>query len=83
MPNGGVGLYLLGGSKGRSLGGPPYLITMQYPQNTLIKTNDWYYKPGNRASWARRSKSCAGGRNGRHALPGRSIGVNRLGGSIP
>ena len=82
MPHAGIGVYLLGGSKCRT-GGPPYLITMQYPQNTVIKTNDLYFKPGNRSSWARRSKSCAGGRNGHHALPAKAIGVNRLGGCKP
>ena len=74
----GVGLYSLGGSKGRPTGGP-YLNTMVYSHNTLIKTNDWYYKPGSRASWARRSKALAGGGQGRRAEPAQKIGVRRLG----
>ena len=73
----GIGLYLLGGNKGRPTG-PPYLITMIFSR-CPYKTNDWYYKPGNRASWSRRSKSSAGGGQGRHSLPAQKIGVRRLG----
>ena len=74
-----VGLYLLGGSKGRPTG-PPYILSqMHFTNNTIIKTNDWYYKPGDRASWSRRSKACAGGGLGQHAKPAKKIGVQRLG----
>ena len=76
---GGVGLYLLGGAKGRGQG--PTLYSMTFSNNQIIKTNDWYYKPGSSASWARRSKASAGGGLGRHSLPAKKIGVARLGGS--
>ena len=75
----GVGLYLLGGSKGRGQG--PTFITMQFSHNQIIKTNDWYFKPGDRSSWARKSKASAGGGLGRKSLPAQKIGVRRLGGS--
>lgn len=45
---------------------------------THSKTNDWYYKPGNRSSWARRSRSGGGQNYGRTNAS--RIGVNRLGG---
>ena len=73
-----VGLYLLGGSKGRGQG--PTFLPLKYSYNTVVKTNDWYYKPGNRASWSKRSKAPAGGGLGPRALPAQKIGVNRLGG---
>jgi hypothetical protein len=74
-----IGSYRLGGSKGRPTG-PPYLLPMQFSYNMLIKTNDWYYKPGNRASWARRSRPSGGGRGHRN-IPGTSLVARRLGGS--
>ena len=43
-----------GGTRGRGATNPP-LIKMRSPNNTMIKTNDWYHKPGNRASWSRSS----------------------------
>ena len=67
-----IGVYSLGGSKGRSTGGP-YLLDMKFTRK-VVKTNDWYYKPGSSASWARRSKS--GGKGN-----GAKIGVSRLGGN--
>ena len=78
MGGSGIGTYNLGGSKGRPTG-PPYLLPMQYSYNLVVKTNDWYYKPGNRASWARRSRACGGGR-GKINLPGTSLVARRLGG---
>ena len=44
----------LGGSKGRGATNPP-LITMKVPNNTMIKSNDWYHKSGNTSSWSRTS----------------------------
>ena len=44
----------LGGTRGRGATIPP-LITMRFPNNTMIKSNDWYHKPGNTASWSRSS----------------------------
>ena len=44
----------IGGSKGRGATNPP-LIQMKFQNNTMIKSNDWYHKPGNRASWSRSS----------------------------
>ena len=49
---------------------------MTFTGNT---TNDWYYKPGNRASWARRSRPGGGQNRGRQNA--NRIGVNRLGGN--
>ena len=44
----------LGGTRGRGATVPP-LITMRFPNNTMIKSNDWSHKPGNRTSWSRSS----------------------------
>ena len=74
----GIGVFLVGGSKGR--GQPPTFIKFPMGFNRVVKTNDWYYKPGDRTSWSKRSKPCAGGGQGRHALPAQKIGVNRFGG---
>ena len=44
----------LGGNKDRGTTNPK-LITMRFPNNTMIKSNDWYHKPGNTSSWSRSS----------------------------
>jgi hypothetical protein len=62
MPN---FLPTLGGSKGRSSQGP-YIVNMVFQHNTIIKTNDWYHKPHNRASWSRSTnRAIANYRNSR------------------
>jgi len=43
-----------GGTSGRGATNPP-LIKMAFQNNVMIKSNDWYHKPGNRASWSRTS----------------------------
>ena len=47
-----VGMYSLGGAKGRGGAQGPFIMNMQMSR-ALIKSNDWYHKPHNRASWAR------------------------------
>ena len=78
MPSGGIGMHRLGGpSSGCSnCRNKNCLLPMSY---TGMKTNNFYYKPGDRASWARRSK--AGGGQNWGAKSGARIGVNRLGGT--
>lgn len=73
-----VGLYKLGGSSVRCLkcDNPRCLIPMNY---TGSWNNDNYFQPGNRASWARRSRSSGGQNWGRKNVT--RIGVNRLGGN--
>ena len=51
------------------------ILPMTY---TGMKTNNFYYNPGGRASWARRSKSGGGQNWGRKVAT--KIGVSRLGG---
>ena len=46
----------------------------------VVKTNNFYYNPGGRASWARRSKSGGGQNWGRKVAT--KIGINRLGGPV-
>ena len=72
-----VGHYSLGGARSgcTSCDKKGCLLPMTF---TGMKTNDWYYKPGNRANWARRSKSGGGQNWGRKSAA--RIGVNRLGG---
>ena len=72
-----VGHYTLGGSYSRCnhCANSNCLLPMTFTGN---KTNDWYYKPGDRASWARRSRSGGGQNWGRKSA--NRIGVNRLGG---
>jgi len=50
----GIGVYSLGGSKGRPTGSNG-IITMKFTNNQIYKTNDWYYKPhtASGASWSR------------------------------
>ena len=58
-----VGLYSLGGSKGRHTGGDPLLLgKMKFTNNKIIKTNDWYYKPhtASGASWSRSQSGSIG-----------------------
>ena len=52
-----------------------------YPMH--FSNNNVNFKSGNRASWARRSKPCAAGSNGRRSQPAKKMGVNRLGGTHP
>ena len=75
-----VGLYLLGGARAgcTSCTGQSCILPMTFTR-TVSTTNDFYYKPGNRASWARRSRS-GGGQNWGRTNASR-IGVKRLGGS--
>lgn len=71
-----IGLYLLGGANSRGQG-----KSLWFTYNNIVnKTNDWYYKSGNRASWSKRSKPSAGGGLGVKASPGQKIGIKRLGG---
>ena len=39
-----VGLYVLGGSKGRGCSGN-CLVKLEYTHNVMYKTNDFYYTP--------------------------------------
>ena len=73
-----IGLYRLGGSSFccKRCDNKNCLLPMKFTGNT---TNDWYYKPGNRASWARRSRPGGGQNRGRQNA--NRIGVNRLGGN--
>jgi len=73
-----VGLYKLGGASAGCLkcDNKNCLLPMSFKGNF---DNDHYYKPGNRASWARRSKSSGGQNYGKKNA--QRIGVNRLGGS--
>lgn len=66
-----IGLYRLGGSSVSCLNcnNKKCLLPMNYSGNW---NNDNYYKPGNRASWARRSRP-----SGKKNIS--KIGVNRLG----
>lgn len=74
-----VGLYTLGGSRtgcnycARNHCTIPMTFTRE-----VWKTNNHYYNPGDRASWARRSRA-GGGQNWGRTNATR-IGVNRLGG---
>ncbi len=72
-----VGLYKLGGSSVSCLkcNNRNCLIPMNYTGNW---NNDNYFQPGNRASWARRSRPSGGQNHGRKVA--NRIGVNRLGG---
>lgn len=72
-----VGLYKLGGSSVSCLkcNNRNCLLPMNYTGNL---NNNNYYQPGNRASWARRSRSSGGQNWGRRNVS--RIGVNRLGG---
>ena len=66
-----VGVYRLGGGVCcMSCRNKSCLLPMTY---TVWKTNDFYYKPGNSASWVRKSKPSGKGN-------GKKIGINRLGG---
>ena len=72
-----IGVYKLGGSSicCKKCDRKDCLIPMNY---TGSWNNDNYYKPGNRASWARKSKASGGQNHGRRVAT--RIGVNRLGG---
>jgi hypothetical protein len=72
-----VGLYTLGGARNscKTCDNKGCLLPMTF---TVWKTNDWYHKPGNRASWARRSRASGGQNWGTRNVT--RIGVNRLGG---
>lgn len=72
-----VGLYKLGGSSVSCLkcNNRNCLIPMNY---TGSWNNNNYFTPGNRASWARRSRASGGQNHGRRVAT--RIGVNRLGG---
>ena len=72
-----VGLYTLGGARNSCMHCSRENCTL--PMSfTVWKTNDLYYNPGDRASWARRSRAGGGQNWGRKN--GTRIGVNRLGG---
>ena len=71
-----IGQYTLGGARNscKNCDNQGCLLPMTF---TVWKTNDWYHKPGNRTSWARRSRP-SGGQNWGTKNTSR-IGVNRLG----